>query len=177
MKQKLAAIPLIASKVITIVSTLSGVDVSRNSRQRSVVTARSIVYKILRDNEGWPLWKIAALFEKDHATVLHSLNCINRYMETEKDLNSMYKKCLAAYADNIDVDALVDSEMTAKKILSLEMTILDQRACILELKAKGDQLRIKRTEREEFFEKIRAMIPPNKEADALKKITTVLNGI
>ena len=177
MKEKLTTIPPSAKKVIDIVSTVTGVDVSKKSRKKSVVTGRAIVYKILRDKEAMPLTKIGALFEKDHATVCHGLRGINTYMKFEKDLSNTYKKCLDMYVNNEDVGEFIENEKLAKKIFDLEMENLDLNAYISDLKGQLSKLKEKNKGQEEFLEMIRIMVPPKKKEVALKKIRAVLNGI
>ena len=57
----------------TIVNNYFGLDISRNTRQRRYVVARSIFYKILRYNTKMSFQDIADTFNKNHATVLHAI--------------------------------------------------------------------------------------------------------
>jgi len=163
--------------VIDIVSTVTGVDVSRKTQKAPVVTGRAIVYKILKDREGLSLAKIGALFGKDHTTVRHALIGINWHMKIEKDLSNTYKKCLDMYVNNEDVGEFVENEKLAKKIFDLEMENLDLNAYISDLKGQLSKLKEKNKGQEEFLEMIRIMVPPKKKEVALKKIRAVLNGI
>ena len=49
-------------------------DILSNSRKIQYIEARSIIYVLLRDHLHLTFQKIANIFDKNHATVLHAYN-------------------------------------------------------------------------------------------------------
>ena len=84
-----------------IIELETGVNVEIVSRKRNFVEARAIYYKLLRDISQMTLHAIADTVNKDHATILHSLNSVDDWMRYDTKLADKYKNILYAI-DNID---------------------------------------------------------------------------
>jgi len=68
--------------ILTCASYVCGcTDLVTPNRKRDVVTARMIAMAYIRRNKTYSLHKIAAIFGKDHATVLHSVRKYNDLIE------------------------------------------------------------------------------------------------
>lgn len=50
------------------------IDIARNTRKREYVEARSLYYKLAKENTRLSLERIGGFIRRDHATVLHGLN-------------------------------------------------------------------------------------------------------
>lgn len=74
-----------------IVSSITGVDIKSSHRTREIVYARSVYFKILRDLTPMSLTAIGKTLNKNHATVVHSLN------KTFNDIEMYEPKYLKAY--------------------------------------------------------------------------------
>jgi hypothetical protein len=123
-----------ASKLIGIVSSIVGVDILKNTRERRHVTGRAIFYKIYKDLEGWTLSDIGRMFDKNHATVLHNISTIEAYMETEPELASLYNRCLSLYKGEPTIEDSISREELVNKVSQLDTRIVDLNAYIADLK-------------------------------------------
>ena len=74
------------TNIILIINEELGIDLMQNSkrRQRIYVFGRAILYKILRKHLNMTLSDIAKVFNKNHATVLHSLKHLPFLLKFDK---------------------------------------------------------------------------------------------
>ena len=84
-----------------IIELETGVNVEIVSRKRNFVEARAMYYKLLRDVLNMTLQAIGDTVNKDHATIIHSLNSVDDWMKYDKKLADRYKNILYAI-DKID---------------------------------------------------------------------------
>ena len=77
------------ANIILIINEELGIDLIQNSkrRQRIYVFGRAILYKILRKHLNMTLSDIAKVFNKNHATVLHSLKQLPFLLKFDKTLS------------------------------------------------------------------------------------------
>lgn len=176
MKSKRTAPPS-ASRLIGIVSSVTGVDIMESTRKRAVVDGRAIFYKIYRDMEGWSFADIGALFGKDHATVIHGINAIELFMTQDNRIKMVYERCNKLYHGESSVEDYLDKPDLIQKITQLDGRILDLNAYIAELKGKIKRISNKDTELSGLYEVIKMHTPAGKIEDAKKKVRAVLNGL
>jgi hypothetical protein len=84
-----------------IIELETGVNVEIVSRKRNFVEARAMYYKLLRDISNMTLQAIGDTVNKDHATIIHSLNSVDDWMKYDRKLANRYKNILYAI-DKID---------------------------------------------------------------------------
>ena len=84
-----------------IIELETGVNVEIVSRKRNFVEARAMYYKLLRDVSNMTLQAIGDTVNKDHATIIHSLNSVDDWMKYDRKLTDRYKNILYAI-DKID---------------------------------------------------------------------------
>ncbi len=84
-----------------IIELETGINVEIVSRKRNFVEARAIYYKLLRDVSNMTFQAIGDTVNKDHATIIHSLNSIDDWMKYDRKLTDRYKNILYAI-DKID---------------------------------------------------------------------------
>ena len=84
-----------------IIELETGVNVEVVSRKRNFVEARAIYYKLLRDVSNMTFQAIGDTVNKDHTTIIHSLNSIDDWMKYDRKLTDRYKNILYAI-DKID---------------------------------------------------------------------------
>jgi len=174
MKSKRTAPPS-ASRLIGIVSSVTGVDITESTRKRPVVDGRSIFYKIYRDMEGWSFSDIGAMLGKDHATVIHGINAIESIMLHDKRIKSMYERCRSLYFGELSNDEILTKHELIEKVSQLDGRILDLNAYIADMEKelkhfKGDPM-------SELYHVVRLHTPSAKIEDAKKKVRAVLNGL
>ena len=166
-----------ASRLMGIVSSIVGVDILKNTRERRHVTARAIFYKIYKDLEGWTLSDIGRMFDKNHATVLHGISAIEAYMETEPELALLYNRCLSLYKGEPTVEDAISREELVNKVSQLDTKIVDLNAYIADLKGQIEDLKGGSDAFSELYEVVRMHTPVKKVDEARKKIRAVLNGL
>jgi hypothetical protein len=170
-------IPASASRLMEIVSSIVGVDILKNTRERRHVTARAIFYKIYKDLEGWTLSDIGRMFDKDHATVLHGISAIEAYMETEPELALLYSRCLNLYKGDTSVNESLTKEQLVNNVSKLDREIVDLNAYIADLKGQLEDLKAENETFSSIYEVVRLHTPVKKVEEARKKIRAVLNGL
>ncbi len=72
-----------------IIKTHLNIDVSEKTRRREVIDARMIFYKILREM-GNTLVSIGSIHNKDHSTIIHSIQTCENLMYVDKNLKERY---------------------------------------------------------------------------------------
>lgn len=75
--------------LIKLVSEHTGLDITKRTRKREYVEARSVYYKLAKSKSN-TLSSIAKSIGVNHATVLHSLNSFFLIEKYNKDLYSLY---------------------------------------------------------------------------------------
>lgn len=98
---------------LTTVNNYFNISINRRTQKREYVLGRSIFYKLLRDNTGMSFQNIANTFNKNHATVLHSVKQLEGYMEYDSSLridyitiNNIFLNCV----DKLLTDKFTDVE-------------------------------------------------------------------
>jgi hypothetical protein len=177
MKEHMKVIPPSAQRLIDIVSSISGEDITKKSRRPAVVAARSIYYKILRDHEEWSLVRTGAPLNKDHATVKHGIATLDHFLSIEKNLNEMYRRCLNLYVNNEDAMDPISRTEVDERISKLDNRILDLNSYIADLKAENSTLKKELSMYSDFTSMLKLMVPPSKMGAAIKKTRAVLNGL
>ena len=81
-------------------------NLNRETRQKEYVTARSYFYKLLRDNTKMTLSRIAKEFNKNHATVLHSIVRLESLIDYDYTLETEYLSLNSIFLDYIDIEFL-----------------------------------------------------------------------
>lgn len=89
-----------------IVCKYYNLDIHDNSRTREYVLARSMYYKLLRDNTRMSYQNIGNLFSKNHATILHSIKQLNNHMKFDIVLRTEFNYINNTFLYLIDSDLL-----------------------------------------------------------------------
>jgi chromosomal replication initiator protein len=78
-------------KVIQVINSVVGVDITKKTRFKWYVIGRTFFYKIMRENTDRSLKNISALLiHQDHATLLHHLQDFDNRYSFEKDFRKAY---------------------------------------------------------------------------------------
>jgi hypothetical protein len=80
---------MVSEFVKEIVCSYFGIDsdsLNYNTRKREVVKCKQISMYLIHKNLNMSLSKIGRHFQKNHATVIHSVKTIKNYLEWDKDL-------------------------------------------------------------------------------------------
>lgn len=63
-------------------------DLESRSRVRELVFARHIIFYLIRKHTKMSLKSAGELFDRDHTTVIHSVDTLNNLMYTEPDVRA-----------------------------------------------------------------------------------------
>jgi chromosomal replication initiator protein len=78
-------------KVIQVINSVVGVDITKRTRFKWYVIGRTFFYKIMRENTDRSLKNISALLiNQDHATLIHHLQDFDNRYSFEKDFRKAY---------------------------------------------------------------------------------------
>lgn len=89
-----------------VVEDYFSVDIGKNTREKQYITARSYFYKLLRDNTNMTLSRIGKVFNKNHATVLHSIKQLEGHINYDNYIETEYLSLNSIFLDYIDVELL-----------------------------------------------------------------------
>jgi chromosomal replication initiation ATPase DnaA len=91
LKIKLDTIP--ESKILELVAEITGIslEVQKSKvRTKDIALARFLSMTFLRKYSGLYVTKIAKIFNRDHTSVLYSLNAITGWIQTEREVRLQY---------------------------------------------------------------------------------------
>ena len=92
------------ANIILIINEELGINLMENpkKRQRIYVFGRAVLYKILREHLNMTLSDIAKVFNKNHATVLHSLKQLPFLLKFDKNLARKHNTVMYMWLGNVD---------------------------------------------------------------------------
>ena len=102
----------------TLVSEYYALDISKDTRKREYVTARSMYFKLLRDNTRISFESIARDLNRDHATAMHNIKQIEGYMEFDPSLRMDYIRISNQFNLKLEAEANEDVEDRYQELLS-----------------------------------------------------------
>jgi hypothetical protein len=82
-----------ANSIIEIVAKVTGLQMRKlksQSRRRQVVDIRRMCMKLIRAKLGLPTPVIGAIFDRDHATILHNINQHEDLYEYDMEYQTLY---------------------------------------------------------------------------------------
>ena len=101
-------------------------NIMSRSRQRDVITARQMCWKIMYERLGYTLQKIGNIFGKHHSTIINGLQTINQLLEVKDPVAVMRWNYLIdddgvqviLYGQDRRVCLLVPSFVTSEDLLA-----------------------------------------------------------
>jgi hypothetical protein len=89
-----------------VVEDYFSLNLNKRTREKQYIIARSYFYKLLRDNTKMTLSRIGKEFNKNHATVLHSVNQLEGYIEYDHYIETEYLSLNSIFLDSVDMEFL-----------------------------------------------------------------------
>jgi len=176
-----------ADRLINVLRVVMRVDPGEHTREREVVTARQMFFKIIKDsNPNWSFSYIGSLIGSgyDHATVRYGKENIENILTHDDDVRVAYEKVLSLYDNGDSAAEYIDREDVFKKLKDLDQTIQNQNYYLAELKKdfakvkeKVDMVAENNSEYVPVVEMILKRLPKNKIEKAIPKIRAVINGL
>ena len=164
-----------------IVNSVLSLDVDQKGRERHLVYARSICYKIMRDEMYYTLSFIGKQFGKHHASVMHSLKefeWINKY---DKNFERTYIEILSLWNEDahnyIDLNPLelknkVNHLENCNKMLTLSLIDVQERLETIQKKERKYDKKYK-----SIVALIENRVPEKKLNELELKLNHVINGL
>jgi|TARA_R110000796_G_C14393148_1_gene416679 hypothetical protein len=106
------------NNIILLINQELEINLIENSkdRKRIYVFGRAILYDILRKHLNMTLSDIAKVFNKNHATVLHSLKQLPFLLKFDKNLAYSYNNIMYNWLGNVDNSVPVSDEELKTRI-------------------------------------------------------------
>lgn len=105
--------------LIKITELIERYELNTSSRKREKVYIRSVLYHFLRSNK-MTLDRIGKMFGKNHATILHGLECYNRNKNY-----SDFKDLIYLVENELEVSCINIEDEEKLKLTEIELDILE----------------------------------------------------
>lgn len=134
-------------------------DITSQTRKRKYVEARAMYYKLVRDNTRLSLEAIGKTVSRDHASVLHGVNTLSDWVETDPTIKGRYRLLKKQLQEMSSIASKHDLINEVDQAVVLELTNLRKsyRELLEENKtliADYENLRVKHDKREKFYTKL-----------------------
>jgi len=139
----------ITERLKEIILKETDIDVSKNSRKHNIIEARALYFYLVKHfKPKMTLQEIAESVNKNHATVIHSLNNYEMYEKFNRDLRSLRN----IIVNEIDEQNVLNTEDNEE--LRLELKKKNLRVSELEIQLEESNLKIKQMEKAAYEYKI-----------------------
>jgi hypothetical protein len=112
-------------KAREVVESVTFVDIHNKRRLRSVVDARMIYAKILRE-DGMTFKSIGRTIGKDHTTIMYYIGMLDSLIESDPALNSAYAKCRDLFFAGREEHKIEFDQIQAAKKIREYMDLYDK---------------------------------------------------
>jgi len=139
----------ITERLKEIILKETDIDVSKNSRKHNIIEARALYFYLVKHfKPKMTLQEIAESVNKNHATVIHSLNNYEMYEKFNRDLRSLRN----IITNEIDEQNILNTEDNEE--LRLELKKKNLRVSELEIQLEESNLRLNKLEKSAYEYKI-----------------------
>jgi DNA-directed RNA polymerase subunit L len=139
----------ITERLKEIILKETDIDVSKNSRKHNIIEARALYFYLVKHfKPKMTLQEIAESVNKNHATVIHSLNNYTMYEKFNRDLRSLRN----IIVNQMDEENILNTENIND--LKLEIKKKNLRVSELEIELEESNLRINKLEKAAYEYKI-----------------------
>jgi DNA-directed RNA polymerase subunit L len=139
----------ITERLKEIILKETDIDVSKNSRKHNIIEARALYFYLVKHfKPKMTLQEIAESVNKNHATVIHSLNNYTMYEKFNRDLRSLRN----IIVNEIDEENVLNTEDNEE--LRLELKKKNLKVSELEIQLEESNLRINKLEKAAYEYKI-----------------------
>jgi hypothetical protein len=139
----------ITERLKEIILKETDIDVSKNSRKHNIIEARALYFYLVKHfKPKMTLQEIAESVNKNHATVIHSLNNYEMYEKFNRDLRSLRN----IIVNQMDEENILNTEDNEE--LRLEIKKNKLRVSELEIQLEESNLRINKLEKAAYEYKI-----------------------
>mgnify|MGYP003631488035 FL=1 len=164
-----------------IVNSVLNLDVDQKGREKELVYARSICYKIMRDEMFYTLSFIGKKFGKHHASVIHSLKEFEWIAKFDKDFERSYVEILSLWKKESHDYVELDPFELKNKLNDLENSNKMLTLSLIDVQEKLETIQGKERKYDKKYKSIVALIEervPEKKLNELElKLNQVINGL
>ncbi len=104
------------------IEELYELNLSEKCQKRNYIEARGLFCKIAKEHGHVTLTKIGKFINKNHATVIHSINTMNDYLQFEEDLRFKYNIIL----NNLKIVHQNFDDLSRKELKSLVKSLIKE---------------------------------------------------
>jgi len=139
----------ITERLKEIILKETDIDVSKNSRKHNIIEARALYFYLVKHfKPKMTLQEIAESVNKNHATVIHSLNNYTMYEKFNRDLRSLRN----IIVNQMDEENILNTENINE--LRLELKKKNLKVSELEIQLEESNLRLNKLEKAAYEYKI-----------------------
>jgi len=139
----------ITERLKEIILKETDIDVSKNSRKHNIIEARALYFYLIKHfKPKMTLQEIAESVNKNHATVIHSLNNYTMYEKFNRDLRSLRN----IIVNQMDEENILNTENINE--LRLELKKKNLKVSELEIQLEESNLRLNKLEKAAYEYKI-----------------------
>tara|TARA_R100000808_G_C2154121_1_gene164871 strand:- start:224 stop:739 length:516 start_codon:yes stop_codon:yes gene_type:complete len=166
------------AKVIkSIVSSFYGLDLETSLRTYEYIKARTICYKIMRDEVNMTYPEIGRHFKKSHATVLCALRKWDSLLLYDKSMEPDYLEIQNIWYHEAHQYEEVEPFKLKKELKDLHNKNKMLNLSLIDVQEQCEEL-LKRTKKyQTVIDLIEERVPEKRMADLEKKLNHILNGM
>ena len=166
-----------------IVNLAMDLDVDRRSRKHEYVVARAMCYKILKEECNMSVTYIGRRFNKNHATIMHSLKEFPYMVKYDPTLNEIYNKILKKWLQEADKFVDIMPKDIKKELIELReknnllnLTLVEVKEELDKLKKDSETIRNNYNKHQGILKAIDKKVPTARLDEIERKIHAMLNG-
>jgi len=159
-----------------IVNQAFDLNVDHKSRKAEYVRARAICYKILKENCDMTYSFIGRQFDKNHATILHSIEEFPWMAKADKDMEKSYRKILEQWLGKSSEFTDIKPKLLKKDLRKLEEQNNLLNLALLEVKDQVDKLTKDNKRCLSLIRNLEKTVPEDRLKRIEKKIYDIING-
>tara|TARA_R110000744_G_scaffold101142_1_gene195011 strand:+ start:669 stop:1184 length:516 start_codon:yes stop_codon:yes gene_type:complete len=163
-------------EIIACINDTMGIDIKDKTRKRHYVFGRAVAYTIMRVNMSLTLEQIAKVFNKNHASVVHSLKELPYVIKYDPEFKELHDTIVYNWLENVNnytpvsgVELKTRLKTMIKRNKSLHLEIES-----LKNKGKKEKLIVKYSD---LISRIEHKVPSSEFDSFKKKLNTLLNGM
>jgi hypothetical protein len=152
------------------------INVDHRSRKADYIMARAICYKILKEQCSMTSTFIGRQFNKNHATILHSVQEFPWMLKADKGMEKTYRKILEKWLSRASELPDVNPVLLKKDIQKLEESNNLLNLALLEVKDQVEVLQKENKKYNSLFKKLNKTVSEERLKRIEKKIYDIING-
>ena len=160
-----------------IVNSVLNVNVDERKKTDEIVKARAICYKIMRDECYFTLKYIGDQFNKNHATIMHSLKEFPFMMKYDKGLQRAYHKIIGIWEQEADQYVELNPTQLKKELKDLQEKNNLLNLSLLDVQEQLETVQRQHKRHRNIIGMIDERVPEERLQEVERKLNSILNGM